>query len=390
MPLNSNPSGIVSYNQILDARKKLDIDSKLAILSPNRTGLFSIINKFGKKKPAMNMKYSWDEDEIYPYQTTTTASAAAADTVISVADDIYVPNDIIRVARTEEHMLVTAIDKNAHTVTVVRGYQNTVAADINAADELFEIGNVNSEGSGSVKSKSSIATELYNYCQIFKTSAEITDIAEAQALISGDTKKWNEELKRSGLIHTERIERALLFGKRYIDNANFSYDTTTTGGLFEYITSNVQTDADGTLTRDEFEDWIVNMVLAYKNQFTRNKLVVVGGTIMNGLNHWLDNKTTLNNPEYAKLGMQLKEYRTYKGDVMIYHSSLLDEAGLSGMALGLDVNNVFIRTFKPTEFKDNIQLPDVRVHKAEWYSVMGLEVKSEKTHAILKGVTNCA
>ena len=96
--------------------------------------------------------------------TTALAGIDAVATALTVPADqasLIAVDDLVKVARTGEVLRVTGISSN--TLTVVRGYGETVGVAIVANDKLLVIGNAIMQGAGAPAEKYKDVVPVFNY-----------------------------------------------------------------------------------------------------------------------------------------------------------------------------------------------------------------------------------
>lgn len=383
-----NDKNAIYTGSFIDAEKQwIDFSDVIALLDPNRSTLFSIAAVQGQKEKATSTRFDWLEDEHVPFKSTLAAAASSSATTITVANAGFAnKGDVIKNMASNEIMLVTDVNLTTNVITVTRGALGSTAAAGSIGDIILNIGNAFEEGSGAPESRTTIKTNKYNYTQIFKTVAEITETAKAITTRPTGVNELDYQMKKRGGDHALAIERALFFGQRYIDSTG-TYPKTYTGGLESFITTNVQTDADGTLTRAEWDAWVDDMVFAHGSE---NKIIYVGGIINRALNTWLEQKLQPTSFKVNNLGVRLASYMSIRGEVKIKYQRFFDEIGYGGYAMAVDPSNIRLKVLRDTRVKPNIQNPDEDVVKNLYLTELGLMAKQEQTHAILKGVTDFA
>jgi hypothetical protein len=373
-----NNQPILTYT-IDRERRDIDVAGDIARLVPDASP-FTVILMRAKKKPTQTAEFAWYDEEPGGYQTliNNAAGYTATDTSLVVDDGtIFAPKDIIKVPRTGEVMFVSAVSTN--TITVVRGYGTTVAAALVDDDPLLRLGNAMEENSSAPLAKLKQPSKGFNYTQIFRTVFDQSMTSASESLKTNETER-NRLRKSKALDHRLDLERAILFGERKEDTAN---KRRTTGGLLSFITSNVK-DAQGTLTEDEFEDFC-EMLFAYGSG---RKLLVCSSKVISVINRFGRDKLQTQSGE-STYGIRMNQYTSAHGDLYIVKSRALD-GPYSGYAIGVDMDYIAYRPLagRDTTLKTNIQNNDVDGWMDEYLTEAGLEVRLEKTHAILKGVTS--
>lgn len=376
-------------NEILTAPKmnsdllEISMDDKIHMLDPNYAIIYSFLKAMGKTMPVRSHKFEWTTDKYIPFVTQADGAISEVATTLTVDNgDLFNVNDRLQNNNTDEVMLVTGISGN--DLTVIRGYGTTSAASVTDDDYLINIHNSNALGSDTVKAKMSKLGTESNYVEIFKRVSSI-DKSSAIHDLKLNMNPRLYRIKKAGVEHVAGIERAFLFGEKKVDTT--TYDTTAynTGGIFSFIKSNVVTDVDGTISRTEFIDWMENYLFAHGSD---RKLVVCGSIITEALSEWFREKVQLS-PMFARLGMSVSEFVTPSGKTAYFkhHELFKKTPALQGTALGLDVDELAIASYRANRLNMNIQSNSVDAYKDEWLAEEGISVGEEARHSVLKGIT---
>jgi len=359
-------------------RREIDVANDIARLQPDETP-FSVILMRARKKSTGTVEYTWWDSELGSWWTQINSETGHAATVNSlVVDDesIFAPNDVIKVPRTGEVIYVTGIDEATHKITVLRGYGTTAAAALTDNDRLMRIGNAMEEFSKAPKSKLKQPMKGYNYTQIFRTPFDQSMTGEAENLRTTESERTRLR-KDKAVDHRLDMERAFLFGERKEDINN---KRRMTGGLFSFLTTNVK-DCSGTpLTLAEWEKYC-EMLFAYG---AKKKLFVCGRKVASQINSFAAGKLETRSGEET-FGIAIKEYISIHGTVLIVTSQTFENE-YAGWGVGLEMKNIVYRPLqgRDTKLKTNIQDNDADGWKDEYFTESGLQVRLEKTHAVLK------
>ena len=381
-------SGTVTTADVNSTSLGIDCSKAVAMLNPNQTLIYSILNILGKKAPAEAVKVEWDEDEYLPFKTTVNGAIVAGATSLVVDDGtLFKVNDVIRDMRTTENMLITAI--SANTLTVVRAYGTVSAAAVNDEDNIFRIGNVNEEGGDVLAAKVTQRSNVYNLTQIFKHDVNIAGSMLSQVMRSGESYKSYQE-KKIAVDHALDIERGILFGQLKNDTANFTDVARQMRGIYHTISTNVRADGDGTLTLAEWNSFLEDLGAANgSGDRLSGKIVLIGSIISQALAAWGLDKAQVN-MEAKKYGMHITEYMTPGGaKFMIKHHQLFRESSeLKGMAMVIDPEQLWLRPLKNRDTKYHANLPTTAdKYLGEYRTELSLEMRLEKNFALLTGIT---
>jgi len=385
MAFNTKPFIAAQDAFLGDNRINIDFDDTIHLLDADYTNLYSFLKMYGGKRTVQTPVFHWFEDEYASKTDTVPAGAASGDTNIVVTEaGRFAVNSVVRVKDTGELMLVTGVNMTTNTLTVTRSIGSVAAAAIPANGIIVRIGTAYAEGTDVNEGYTKKTVDKYNYTQIFKTPLEMTNTA-IQSSIRGTSNEFMRQLKKKGVEHAFDIQYAFLFGERILSANSDGKPKRYTAGLMSQIATNVQVDADGTLTKTEFEAWLNDMAFAHGSK----KDVFVGGIISQAINNWYDVKTTFTSYKDPKLGVVVRQYETHKGTVNIHYLRGLDLIYEQGTAFALDLRDIEIVTLngRGTTLKGNVQTADEDLRRDFYITEQGIKVVNEKNHAILKGVT---
>jgi hypothetical protein len=386
-------TGNIPANQI-----KVEVAPELALLDVNRYPLVALLSNAGKdpftkegvavkKKLTHNPKFTWWEDKYGEVWDAINCGAGYAAGITDwVVDNAayFTKYDVVKVPRTGETVLVTAINTGTNTLTVTRSIGSVAAEALVDDDPLLIIGSAAEEGSRSREVNTTQAVENYNHCQIFKTTIGATETLKQTDLYTGAD--IETQRKKKGIEHMVSIERGFLFGERAIDTSG-SHPRRYTGGVLERINTNIQDESASTLTEAEFEAFL-EMLFAHGST---SKYLFASAKVLSAINLWARGKLQML-PSDKTYGINITRYLSAHGELLVIKHPLLEGAIYGGMAVGLDVETLgyrFLRN-RDTFLKTNVQDNDEDAEKDQYISEVGLEMKQEERSALLKGVTGGA
>ncbi len=401
----TNASGNAARDTtISNAEGRLIVDAvdKIFLLEPNKHPLVTLLTNVGKvwdgkswtgssilKASTGNPTFTWFEDVYGGRYATAQAAATAAATSIDVSGagtssaHIFTVGDIVKVARTSENVLVTAIT-DTDTIAVTRAYGTTAAAAINAGDALFIVGNVNEENGVARNANATRTTSTTNFTQIFKTTIALSNTEKAANLYGGRDLPYQRAKK--GTEHALDIERAFWFSQKKSDTSGTQgHPRRATGGIQEFIeagNSFVQNQG-GALTAPDMNSFL-REGFTYGNS---TKMLFAGGLVLQAINE-IARGQVLTKTGDTTYGVRISEWQTPFGIVNIVHNPLF-QSDYAGYAFLLDMECFRYRFMegRDTTLQTNIQAPDVDGEVDQYLSEVGLERKQAPRHAILKGVT---
>ena len=389
--------GIYGGGTTWPGRRVRDVSNKIWLLDAQNTALTTLLRNIRKKR-VTDPKYEWFEDEFNEQTTTGTADdSTTTDTSIAVTHgsrgrpgDVWLNND--------NDELVYIDDVSSNTWTLVRGVGGTTAADWDADDKLFYIGNAQPTGSTARQPLTTVTVPQYNYCQIFKEDFEIAKTADATKLYGGPQRQYLRQ--KHGIQHTRDIERAFWFGGRgQVTSTQASTHMGTsgvggglvylTGGVFEKITTNTNTDTSG-LTNMEFE-LILEQYMRYGPS---TKFLFASPRACTVIDKWgRDVIQTV--PSDSTFGIAIKRYQSSHGNINIIQNKLFydfantssDTRDYSHAAALLDLEMLTYVYMRDTQLAMGIQENDRDSVEDQYLTECGLMMKQQRHHGEIFGFT---
>lgn len=313
----------------------------------------------------------------------------------STGGQSLVPGDLLRVEEalgavtTSEIVQVVTVASDT-SITVSRGYAGTTAAAIADDSYLTKIGNAFSEGSNSPDAVSKNPTKYFNYCQIFKTTTEITETAKKTRFRTGDPMK--NEKKRKMFDHARDLEYAYLFGVKSETTGSNGKPERTTGGILEFLSTHKTAFSGGgtAFTEDNLIDAISPVFDFSGAGASATRICFAGNGALTNLNKLArDSSSTRINFDgiVQAYGMNLQRWILPQGELLIRTHPLFNIHPLyRNSMLGINPTGIKDRVLRATRFKDNVQAPDADYQKGEWLTESGLELHHEQTHFYLSNM----
>lgn len=373
---------IRSTNNVVAGRKVVDIAKKIDVLEPDSAPL-TLLTKKIDKRVAVNPEFKWMEEESLTKtdQVNDGTGMLAGDTTMTVDNGSrFRAGDVVKIPRTGENVLVTAVATNDLTVT--RGWGSTAAAAINDNEPIIIIGNANQEHATKRAMIIGDQTIRTNYTQIFRTPFGISRTAANTEMYGG---KDLAHIRMMQLIeHQKEIERAFWFGEPKEDLTG-THPRRATGGVDYWISTNA-TDAGGALTQIEFNTFL-RTGFRYGS---KKKWLFAAPIVVEAISYWASQKLQVSVNEKT-FGISIMEYLTPFGVVNIVNMNLFTEVTLySGYAYLIDVEGLAYRYLdnSDTKLKTNIQANDADGQEDEYITECGLQFNNEKKSALLYNVTS--
>lgn len=362
-------------------------------LDPNGDSPFTALISKMRSESVNDPQYQWWQ-EILTNATITLGAQLIGDTTFTVASGAlqYVAGDLLIVDNNTgqgEILQVTATPTVDTSLAVARGVAGSTATAITAGWTATKMGSAFAEGTSSPTAVSENPTQLVNYCQIFKTTYDMTETARRTYARTGDLLK--NERKRKMFTHARDQELAYIFGRAYLTTGSNGKPLRYTGGLNSFIQSNRMifsgtTGANGWNT-DNLISFLAT-VFNYNGEGAGNeRLILCGNSFLTKLNLLIkdDSNTRITFDGTVKTyGMNLQKFVLPQGVFYLRTHPLFNVHPVYTLsALVINPRGIIYRYVRDTDFKDNIQLPDADELKGQWLTEAGIEVHHEKTMAYL-------
>ena len=365
-------TGVVDDADILSNQRVVDMSPTIAQLEPDEAPLTTMLQKIGSRS-AYSQKVEWLSDELVPRLTTLSASAASADTAISVATGTgtyFRPNDVVKIATTGENCYVTAV--SANTIYVTRALGGVTAVSAASGVDLVKVGNAAAEGAtlGTLLQTKKVAN--YNYAQIQRDPWGFTNTLVASKLYGGPEPA--NEAKKKLIEHKRQLENTMFFGVRDL-NTSGSAPIGYCGGLFQYVTSNLTTGV-GTLTESVFETFL-RKAFRYGSQ---NKVFFCSPLIVSALASFAQSKLAPPAPSIDTYGVSLSTYQSAQGaKVQIavkrdWYDFQATSGQYGGVGVVVDMEDVTMRPLRDTVLKPDRQANDEDSVKQEYLTEWSFEI----------------
>ncbi len=349
--------------------------------------------------------FHWFEESQGHVRPEVSAGVGAAATVITIsaedyandisginaitAGDILVRENALLMPGSGEQVMVQSVNHGADQFTCIRGFGGSTAVAWLANDRLTKIGTAFAEGTDAPNANSRNPSELKNFCQIFKSTIDITETARKTKLRTGDLEK--NEKKRKMFDHSRDMEMAFWFGRRSLTTGANNKPRRTTDGLAQYIqTNNFLYSAGNTLDEDKFIANISQMFNWDGQGAGDQRIAFCGNNALTTLNIMARNSpsTRINFDGFVSAyGMKLQQWTLPQGTIYLKTHPLFNIVpGYSDIIAAINPKGIKYRPLRDTAYKPNVQGNGEDSFKGQWLSECGLEVNHEKTMTIMGGV----
>ena len=382
-------SGLVDDQDILQNERVIDMDDTIAMLDPDTSQFTTILMRIGRET-ANSTKVEWMEDELMP-RLSSVASGGATDgstIVVAAGEGAYFrAGDVVRNARTGQAVRVVSVATDTLTVTAHLGRVAFAAAA--ASDQLLIVGNAAAQGAGLGVEKQTKRVAQYNYTEIFRHPYGFTNSLSASRLYGGPVP--DKERSKKLVEHKRAIEYTAFWGVRHLDTSSFTEPVGHAGGLYEFVTTNVQ-NAAGVLTS--------TLLNTYLRQFlqhgTQNGILVVAPVVAQALSGFLLNIWQPNTTDARVYGAKVDAFISgaygFRIPVVVKRdwndfSSASTQYG--GWAFYIDLDNYSMPVLNGRDTKQlrDRQNNDADRQDEEYLTELSFKVKIERSHGLIQGVT---
>lgn len=366
--------------------------------NPNGTApLFALTSK-AKKRVVSDPEFGWWAEGTSLIRLQVNGTKAATDNLIEVdsADPTTAtlganygtathlkPGDVLLVEPTADnatfnHELIRVETVLSDTqFTVQRGAGGTTAATIADNVWLTVISSAYAEGTGVPRAVSRNPLKYNNFTQIFKDTYELTGTADKTKLRTGQA--WSEDKRRKANDHAQKIEMALLFGRKAETVGENGKPLRYTGGLREFIPASNTTVFGAAVTPSSFLTAIAP-IFDFDTGAGDTRIAFAGAEAMLQLGLVMNAATNVrfNQDSHTKVyGVNFQEAVLPMGRLLFKIHPLLSRHGLYR-------KSIFITDFdsisyvhpaeRDTRAFDDVQTKDEDVRRGFFMTECGLEV----------------
>lgn len=224
----------------------VNIDEAIYMVSPVDSPMITGVNADGLSIVTMEggldqIEFSWFDEEILTPRSLIAATLATTDTYMVITSgerNKFSTGDLLRLVKSgaAEYVRVTGYGSTADSLLITRGFDSTTATNFASGDKVRGVGTALPEGSDPEKARSKDRDKRTNNTQIFGPTLVHMSRTEQKLRKYGVSNEFAKQtFNRIQEILIAR-EYAGLYGRRY--NSSDS-KVRTTGGAFQYVTSNV-------------------------------------------------------------------------------------------------------------------------------------------------------
>lgn len=349
---------------------------------------YRMLEAIGRGQAKSQPKYIWFRDDIPQTESLVNYASGynTTDATFTVENAaVFTPNMLIMNRRTEELMLITAIN-SLTSITVTRGYNGTVAAAITDRDELASLMPALSERGTANLRNGYLPVSDYNYIGFYSQKVQVTELQQGTPMQLGID--FPRDVQRAYFQLRQEISRALLWSVRgVVDDATYGRYYYF-GGLMQQLKTNVWDLAacDGVMTWPLWNEIARNTTKSSASSDT--KVCICGQLVFEAVN--MMDYARVQPVVYSEvLGTRVKRVVTDEGVIIDF---VLDKWSFprshAGMGVIMDMPLVSCHQHSafPMRVRPNIQANDSHVREDEVYGSESIMVQHEECFAVIK---NC-
>ncbi len=273
---------------------------------------------------------------------------------------------------THEIMQVVSVT-SATSFSVLRGVAGSSKVAIVNDDFALKIGSAYAEGTNSPDASSRNPIKYSNFCQIFKSSYELTNTILKTRARTG--KALDNDKKRKTFDHSRDIELALMFGQKFETTGANGKPLRFMGGLREFIPTNTTTIFGASVTLTQYLAATTSL-FDWDSPAGDERIVFCGNGYLNTLNLLAESNGAIRFADVIEVfGMRMREFVLPQGRLFLRTHPLMNRhTQYKNSAFIVDMSSLKWRALRETKSQDNIQANDADTIKGQWITEAGLEV----------------
>ena len=363
-----------------------DISDIVSIVSPYETPLLAHLGD--APRPAASTYHEWLEDELLPNTDAiddSTWTDPAVDETFGVDNaDYFRVGDQVQPDGSGELMVVTAVDAQGGTITVVRGYGGTTAEDLADNQVLHILGHAALEGDDAPNVRFTSRSRKGNWTQIFTSSVRVSgsDLAVRKLSVADELDYQKQERLRELL---RNLESTVISGiMPSADPQGSASVRRTLKGIIPFLTTNIFEPGVGSFPSDtDLTEAQLNLALRmiWEQASSRVDTIVVNGYQKRRINSFMTSGRAYGADDVS-----------YRDLVSMYESDfgvcrvVLSRAMPAGTALLLDSARINVLPLAGRSFHYKPLAAGGDYEAGQVIGEYTLELRNENAHVIITGL----
>lgn len=359
-----------------------DVSDLVGIISPYETPLLDHLGE--PVRAAASTYHEWLEDSLLPNTDTVNGAPGTGATVGVDHAARFRVGDQVQAAGAKELILVTAVDPDASTLAVVRGYGGTAAEALTEGQELRILGNAALEGDDAPAARFTNRLRKGNWTQIFTAAVRVSgsDLAVRKLSVSDELDYQKQERLRELL---RDLENTVVNGVAPGSDPQGSASVRRTmRGLIPSVATNVfQPGVAGFPSDADLTEAQLNLALRriWESSAARIDTIVVGGCQKRRINGFITSGRA-----YAPADSTFRELvSVYESDFGVARV-VLCRAVPSDTVLLLDSSRVDVMPLAGRSFHYKPLASTGDFEAGELIGEYTLEIRNEAAHGIIRGL----
>jgi len=324
--MNFAVPGVFASDQNIPGNRRGDFASALLQIEPNGTAPLLALSSGMESADAADTVITWFEENHLSGRAQVTAAGgvnSAAIQVTLVDASFIIPGTIMLAEATGEFVFVEAVVGN--TITIDRGFAETVAQAIANSAFLQRIGTAFEEGSARPIGMAQLGYPRFNYMQIFRNAWDVTGTARRIEFYTGDVVAKNKA--DCGRFHAEDIEKSILYSRKSLGMRNGKPYRTMDGVLVQLVT-NIQVEA-GSVAWTDIQSFLQGIYTRNIKGKPNERMAFIGNTALGVINYIaLKQSFMMIEPGVTEMGIKVMKWMTPFGDISLMTHPLMVESPL--------------------------------------------------------------
>lgn len=380
--------GIFASDSSIVGDPKGDFAAALLQEVPTGSAMLFALSSGMPSQPATDTIVHWFEETHLSGRTTVNGAVNSTTTTTVVVTDgsFVVPNGIFLIENTGEFLLITAVSGNS--LTVIRGFAGSTAANIPDAAGFQKIGTAAEEASSRPTAVANLGYPKFNYTQIFRNAWNVSGTAKQVQYYTGS--KEAKSRADAALMHGEDIERSLWFGRMDLGVVN-NLPFRTMAGLDSLVTTNV-TAAGGTTSWTQLDAFLQTIFSKNIKGKPNERIAFTGNAGLAVIQQIARlNSTVFIEPGQTEFGLNITKWMTPYGNITLMTHPLFTESPLWSKDLRIlhpgAVKTRWLRRTFEDSYDQNGQRAGVDADYGVFTSELSLEYDLQRTAGRLTGLT---
>lgn len=357
------------------ASQPLDLQKMMDIIGWHK-GLMTADLIDGKNAEQMN--HMWVEDTFLSVINAIASTQTTSQLTLVVGSGQggnFIVNDYIKVE--SEVMKVTAVSTD--TLTVTRAQRSTDTTLHTSTAVVYNLGQALADNASPPTANATTRSRVTNFVQTLLTTIDVGELAQAVEDLQGN--EFQTQIVKQTPEHLMKIENNVIHG---IGSAGSAGVGGAMKGLLAYITTNV-TAVGGTLAFPAFDDLLVD---CYVEGGHYPNAVYAGKTAMKAVSFWGNNKlsTYVTDTRYG-MSKRVPTLNTAIGELSVHLNPMLPP----GTMVILNKDMAKISWLQNKEHYGFTRYAKTKLgDSGVIQSHLTLELRNERGHAVLNGITGGA